>query len=179
LGQPLSFYAATKQSNEAIAFTYARNHGMAITGLRFFTAYGPWGRPDMTPVLFAHAIAKGQPIRLYNHGKYRRDFTYIDDISRGVVKALLYPPTEVPNPPYRVFNLGHNQPVEMIRFVSVLEEALGRKAQVELLPPQPTEMDSTCADISRARSVFGYEPKVGLEQGVRHLVDWYLEYYGA
>jgi UDP-glucuronate 4-epimerase len=179
LGHPLSFYAATKQSNESIAFTYARNHGMAITGLRFFTAYGPWGRPDMTPVLFARAIATGTPIRLYNHGKYRRDFTYIDDIARGVVKALLYPPIEAPNPPYRIFNLGHNKPIEMIRFVAMLEEAMGKQALVEMLPAQPTEMDVTCADITRAQQAFGYSPKVDLETGVHNLVDWYKSYHSV
>ena len=176
LGRPLSFYAATKQANEAMAFAYARNYGLPLTGLRLFTAYGPWGRPDMTPLLFTEAIVSGKPIRLYNHGLYRRDFTYIDDIAEGVVRDLLYPPSAPPVPPFRLFNLGHNSPVEMIHFVSLLEQALGRKALVEMLPPQPTEMEATCADISAARAAFGYSPRVSLEEGVARLVAWHREW---
>lgn len=178
LGRPLSFYAATKQANELMAFAYARSHDLPLTGLRFFTAYGPWGRPDMTPILFTEAIVSGKPIRLYNHGRYRRDFTYIDDIVDGIVRALLYPPATPPVPPYRVFNLGHNHPVDMLHFVSLLEDAIGRPALVELLPPQPTEMDTTCADISAAHAAFGFTPRVSLEEGVSRLVAWHREWAG-
>ena len=177
LGKPLSFYAATKQANEAMAFDYARNHGVFVTGLRFFTVYGPWGRPDMTPMLFAKAIQEGQTIKLFGQGHYRRDFTYIDDITEGVIRALLYPPASVTTPPFRVFNLGHNCPVEMIQFVRELETAMGRKALVELMPPQPTEMPETCADISKVKAATGYNPKVSLVEGVRRFVEWYRGYY--
>lgn len=175
--KPLSFYAATKQANEAMAFSYARNHGLRITGLRFFTVYGPWGRPDMTPILFSHAICRGEPIKLYDHGRYRRDFTYIDDIIEGVLRALLYPREMPGEAPFSVFNLGHNEPVEMIEFVRRLEEALGKKALVEMLPPQPTEMPETCADLSRSKEAFGYAPKVTLADGVSRFVEWYQTYF--
>ncbi len=177
LGKPLSFYAATKQANEAMAFDYARNHGVFVTGLRFFTVYGPWGRPDMTPMLFAKAIQEGQTIKLFGQGHYRRDFTYIDDITEGVIRVLLYPPETRPTPPYRVFNLGHNNPIEMIEFVRELEAAMGRKALVELMPPQPTEMPATRAEISRVKAAVGYDPKVSLQEGVRRFVEWYRGYY--
>jgi len=172
LGRPLSFYAATKQANELMACAYSRNYDMPMTGLRFFTAYGPWGRPDMTPMLFTDSIVSGKPIRLYNEGRYRRDFTYIDDIVDGVVRALLYPPATAPVPPFRIFNLGHNEPVEMRRFVEMLEAALGRRAIIELCPRQPTEMEETCADITAAGEAFGYRPRVGLEEGISRLVEW-------
>lgn len=177
LGRPLSYYAATKQANEAMAFSYARNHGLRVTGLRFFTAYGPWGRPDMTPMLFTKAIRKGQPIKLYNEGRYLRDFTYIGDIVDGIAKALLYPPLQSPSPDFRIFNLGNNAPVSMAHFVSVLEAKLQKKAIVELLPPQPTEMPETCADISAAQSAFGFRPSISLDQGLEQLVSWHLAYY--
>ncbi len=177
VGRPLSFYAATKQANESMAFSYARNHNLNITGLRFFTVYGPWGRPDMTPMLFAKAISEGSPIKLFNEGKYRRDFTYVDDIVNGVLRVLLYPPKERPVPPFRIFNIGHNQPVEMIRFVQLLEAAMGKKALVELFPPQPTEMPETCADLSLVSEAVGYEPLVTLEDGVARFVDWYRSYH--
>ncbi len=177
VGKPLSFYAATKQANESMAYNHSRNHGLNITGLRFFTAYGPWGRPDMTPILFANAIRSGAPIKLYNHGLYRRDFTYIDDIVDGILKALLYPPVIKPDPQYRVFNLGHNHPVEMIHFVELLEEALGKKALLEMLPPQPTEMPETCADLSAVQAAIPYSPKISLEEGVKRFVAWHREFY--
>lgn len=177
LGPPLSFYAATKQANEAMAFAYARNYGINVTGLRFFTAYGPWGRPDMSPLLFTDAIVTGKPIRLYKEGRYRRDFTYIDDIVDGLVRALLYPPALQPSPPFRLFNLGNSTPVEMLHFVSLLEEVLGRKAQLEMLPAQPTEMEETCADITRAQEAFAYAPRIKLREGVERLVAWYREHH--
>lgn len=178
-GHPLSFYAATKKANEAMAYSYAHMHGLNLTGLRFFTVYGPWGRPDMAPILFARAICEGQPIRLYNHGRYQRDFTYIDDIVDGVLKVLLHPFAAKPTPPWRIFNIGHNRPVEMVRFVQMLESLLGRPAQVELLPPLATEMPETCADLSRIRAAVGYEPKVALEEGLKRFVDWFRRYHGG
>jgi UDP-glucuronate 4-epimerase len=175
--QPLSFYAATKQANEVMGYSYSRLYGLNLTGLRFFTVYGPWGRPDMTPIIFSRAICAGEPIKLFNHGKYLRDFTYIDDVVDGVLKVLLYPPVELPTPPFRIFNLGHNRPVEMRLFVQMLETLLGQKAQIELLPPQPTEMVETCADLAKIRAAVGYEPRVPLEEGLRRFVAWFRGYY--
>jgi len=177
-GQPLSFYAATKKANEAMAYSYAHMHGLNLTGLRFFTVYGPWGRPDMAPMLFSRAICDGQPIRLYNHGRYQRDFTYVDDIVDGVIRVLLHPPAEKPVPPWRIFNIGHNRPVEMIRFVQLLESLLGRQAKLELLPPLATEMPETCADLRHIRAAVGYEPKVPLEEGLPRFVAWFKDYHG-
>ena len=178
-GHPLSFYAATKKTNEAMAYSYAHLHGLRLTGLRFFTVYGPWGRPDMTPILFARAICEGKPVRLYNHGRYQRDFTYIDDIVDGVLKVLLYPPAEKSTPPWRIFNVGHNHPVEMALFVGMLESLLGRTAQRELLPPLATEMPVTCADLTNIHAAVGYEPRVPLEEGLRRFVEWFKCYYAC
>ena len=183
-GRPLSFYAATKKADEAMAYSYAHTHGLNITGLRFFTVYGPWGRPDMTPMLFARAIRDGTPVRLFNHGLYQRDFTYVDDIVTGVLKVLLHPFAAGAAAPssgsasacWRIFNLGHHQPVEMLRFVQLLESLLGRRARLELLPPLPTEMPVTCADLTRVRDTVGYEPTVSLEDGLRRFVDWFQRY---
>lgn len=175
--QPLSFYGATKKGNEAMAHSYAHLHGLPLTGLRFFTVYGPWGRPDMAPTIFARAITEGRPVTLFNHGKNLRDFTYVDDIVDGVLKVLLYPPAEPPVPPYRIFNLGHNRPVETLLFVRMLEQLLGQTAQIELVPPQPGDMRETCADLTRIRAAVGYEPRVPLEEGLRRFVTWFQEYY--
>ncbi len=175
--QPISFYGATKKSNELMAYSYAHLYGLAITGLRFFTVYGPWSRPDMSPILFAKAICEGTPLRLFNEGKSLRDFTYIDDIVDGVLKVLLYPPDKPPIPPYRVFNLGHHRPVEMRLFVQMLEELLGRKATIELLPPQPGDMPETCASIDRIRAAVGFEPKTSLDKGLQQFVGWFKKYY--
>jgi UDP-glucuronate 4-epimerase len=176
-GRPLSFYAATKQSNEAMAYSYAHLHGLAVTGLRFFTVYGPWGRPDMTPILFAKAISEDRPLQLFNHGKNLRDFTYVDDVVDGLLKVLLYPPALSPTPPCRVFNLGHNRPVEMLLFVRMLEQLLGRPAVLELTGPQPGDMPETCADLTRIRAAVGYEPRVPLEEGLRRFIAWFQDYY--
>jgi UDP-glucuronate 4-epimerase len=176
-GHPLSFYAATKKANEAMAYSYAHLHGLNLTGLRFFTVYGPWGRPDMTPFLFARAICEGKPVRLYNHGCYQRDFTYIDDIVDGVLKVLLYPSPPKSTPAWRIFNVGHNRPVEMVLFVRMLEALLGRKAQLELLPPLATEMLVTCADLTSIHAAVGYEPKVSLEEGLRRFVEWFKHHH--
>ena len=182
--QPISFYGATKKSNELMAHSYAHLYGLMITGLRFFTVYGPWGRPEMAPTLFARAITEGTPIKLFNEGRNRRDFTYVDDIVDGVVKVLLYPPpraipeaTGGQNRPFRIFNIGHNRPVEVVLFVRMLEELLGKKAVVELAPPQPGDMIETCANIDRLREAIGFAPKVTLEEGLRRFVAWYRGYY--
>jgi UDP-glucuronate 4-epimerase len=189
VSEPLSFYAATKRANEHMAFSYAHVHGLRCTGLRFFTVYGPWGRPDMTPIMFARAILAGETIKLWNYGKYRRDFTFIDDIVAGVLKLTLSPrpaaPVAAPGAearppaaPYDVFNIGNHRPVEMLLFVQMLESLLGKKAKIELLPPQPTEMPETCADLTRIKAAVGYEPETPLEDGLRQLVTWVREYYG-
>ncbi|MCF7688173.1 MAG: NAD-dependent epimerase/dehydratase family protein [Cephaloticoccus sp.] len=174
---PLSFYGATKKANEAMAHSYAHLHGLSLTGLRFFNVYGPWGRPDTAPTLFARAIFDGEPINLFAEGKARRDFTYIDDIVDGVVKVLLYPPVEWPSPPYRIFNLGHNRPVEVRLFVQMLEQLIGRKAVLNLLPPQPADVPETCASLERINAAIGYAPRVPLETGLSHFVDWFRDYY--
>jgi UDP-glucuronate 4-epimerase len=175
--QPISFYGATKKSNELMAYSYAHLHKLRITGLRFFTVYGPWGRPDMSPVLFSKAITEGKPLKLFNEGKSLRDFTYIDDIVDGVLKVLLYPPAEPVVPPYQVFNLGHHRPVEMRLFVQMLEKMLGREAQLELLPAQPGDLPETCASIDRVKAAVGFEPKVSLEDGLQKFVEWFKAYY--
>jgi UDP-glucuronate 4-epimerase len=177
-GQPISFYAATKKANEAMAFSYAHMYGLNFTGLRLFTVYGPWGRPDMTPILFARAICEDQPVRLYNQGLYERDFTYIDDVVDGVLKVLLSSLDNKPVLPGRIFNLGYSRPIQMAFFVHLLEGLLGRKAQIELLPPLASEMPTTCADLARIGAEFGYEPKVRLEDGLRRFVEWFKGYYG-
>ena len=176
--QPLSFYAATKQANEVMAYSYARLYGLHFTGLRFFTVYGPWGRPDMAPVMFARAICSGETVKLYNRGLYRRDFTYVDDVIEGLWRVLTLPPAAEQELPFRIFNIGHNRPVEMRLFVQLLERLLGRTAKVELLPPLPTEMQETCADLTRIHAAVGYAPQVSLEDGLRRFIDWFRSYYG-
>lgn len=175
--QPVSYYGATKKANELMAHSYALNHRLNVTGLRFFTVYGPWGRPDMAPTLFSRAICEGRALPLFNAGRNLRDFTYIDDIVDGVVKVLLYPPATPPEPPARIFNLGHHRPVETLLFVRMLEELLGRRAQVELLPPQPGDMLETCADLTRIQAAIQFTPKVPLEEGLRRFVTWFRDYY--
>jgi UDP-glucuronate 4-epimerase len=175
--RPVSYYGATKKANELMAHSYAHNYGLNVTGLRFFTVYGPWGRPDMAPTLFARAISEGRTLQLFNGGRNLRDFTYVDDIVDGVVKVLLYPPAEPPVPPLRLFNLGHHRPVETLLFVRMLEALLGRKAELELLPAQPGEMLETCADLTRIRAAIGFAPKVPLEEGLRRFVEWFRRYY--
>ncbi len=177
--QPISYYGATKKANEVMAHSYAHNYGLNLTGLRFFTVYGPWGRPDMAPTLFAKAISAGQPLRLFNQGQNLRDFTYIDDIVDGIVKVLLYPPAHPPQPPLRLFNLGHHRPVETLLFVRMLESLLDRKAQIELLPPQPGDMFETCADLTRIQAAIQFAPKVPLEEGLRRFVSWFREYHAT
>ncbi|HOI17450.1 MAG TPA: NAD-dependent epimerase [Geobacteraceae bacterium] len=188
---PVSLYAATKKSNELMAHTYASLYGLPCTGLRFFTVYGPWGRPDMALFLFTRAILEGKPIDVFNEGKMRRDFTYINDIVEGVVRVTDRTPT--PNPewsgdkpdpgtsyaPYRIYNIGNNNPVELLRFIEVLEEKLGRKAVRNLLPIQPGDVPATCADVDDLMRDAGFRPKTTIEEGIGRFVDWYREYYGV
>jgi len=187
---PLSFYAATKKANELMAHTYAHLYRLPVTGLRFFTVYGPWGRPDMALFLFTRNILAGKPIDVFNYGKHRRDFTYVADIANGVVRAM--DRVAQPNPdwngdspdpssskaPYRLYNIGNNQPVELLRYIEVLEECLGRKAEKNLLPMQAGDVPDTFADIEALQRDVGYTPATPVEVGVKHFVDWYLSYYG-
>jgi UDP-glucuronate 4-epimerase len=188
---PLSFYAATKKATELMAHTYAHLYGLQVTGLRFFTVYGPWGRPDMALYLFTRRILAGQPIDVFNYGHHRRDFTYVDDIVDGVIRATDRPATgnaqwsgDEPDPgtsraPYRLYNIGNNRPVELLRYIELLEKALGRKAEMNLLPLQPGDVPDTWADIDDLQRDTGYNPATSVETGVQRFVDWYLEYYGT
>ena len=187
---PVSLYAATKKSNELMAHTYSHLYGLPTTGLRFFTVYGPWGRPDMALFKFVRAILSDEPIDVYGHGNMRRDFTYIDDIIEGVVRVMTAIPEgdpswtgDDPDPscsaaPWRVYNIGNNNPVELLRFIEVIEEALGRKAVRNLMPMQPGDVPATAADVEALSAAVGFHPSTPIEAGVRRFVDWYLEYYG-
>ena len=186
---PLSFYAATKKANELMAHTYAHLYKLPVTGLRFFTVYGPWGRPDMALFLFTRNILAGKPIDVFNYGNHRRDFTYIDDIVQGVVRACdrVATPNETwdsnhPDPgtsraPYRLYNIGNNEPVELLRYIEVLEQCLGKKAEKNLLPMQPGDVPDTFADVDDLVRDVGYKPATSVETGVKNFVDWYLRYY--
>jgi len=186
---PLNLYAATKKANELMAHSYSSLYQLPTTGLRFFTVYGPWGRPDMALFLFTQKILAGQPIDLFNEGHHQRDFTYVDDIARGVAAALDRPATADPNwnpmapspgsscAPYRIYNIGNQQPVSLLRYVEVLEQCLGRKAQRNLMPNQPGEILDTWADVEALARDVGYRPKTALEDGVKHFVEWYRDYY--
>lgn len=189
---PLTLYAASKKANEMMAHSYAHLYGIPCTGLRFFTVYGPWGRPDMALFLFTRAILEGKPIRVFNHGRHKRSFTYVDDIVEGVVRTLDRLPGKDPawsgarpDPatsgvaPYRLYNIGNEQPVELLRYIEVLEQHLGRKAQMELLPLQPGDVPDTEADVSDLIADVGYRPVVPVEEGVAQFVQWYKEYYQA
>jgi UDP-glucuronate 4-epimerase len=187
---PVSLYAATKKSNELMAHTYAHLFGLATTGLRFFTVYGPWGRPDMAYFSFTRAIMAGRPIDVYNHGRMRRDFTYIDDIVQGIARVLERPPqpdaawdAAAPDPasssaPYRIYNIGNNRPVELGHFIETLEQLLGKKAIKNMLPMQPGDVPATCADIDDLARDAGFRPSTPIETGLRRFVEWYREYYG-
>jgi UDP-glucuronate 4-epimerase len=176
IDQPLSFYAATKAANELMAASYAHLYQLPLTALRFFTVYGPWGRPDMAPLLFARAVLAGRPIEVYNHGRMRRDFTHIDDIVAGVLGALDCPATVTP--PHRVFNLGNHRAVELEHFISVIEQAAGRPAERHYRELQPGDMVETMADTRRAREAFGFEPRTTIQQGLPAVVNWCREYFG-
>lgn len=186
---PVSLYAATKKANELMAHAYSHLYRLPVTGLRFFTVYGPWGRPDMAPTLFTKAIMEGQAINVFNSGELQRDFTYIDDIVEGVVRVADKPAT--PNPahdlahpdpatsiaPYRVFNIGNNQPVKLLDFIQELERALGRSAQKNFLPMQPGDVLATAASMDELHAWVGFKPKTTVEEGVARFVDWYLSFY--
>ncbi len=172
---PQSLYAATKRADELFGYTYAHLYGIALTGLRFFTVYGPWGRPDMAPILFARAIMVGEPIRVFNKGEMWRDFTYIDDIVAGVLAALERPPTG--KPPHKVYNLGNNASEKLTDFIATLERALGRKAQMAFEPMQPGDVESTYADIEETRRDLGFAPTTPMHEGVSKFVEWFRRYY--
>lgn len=186
---PISLYAATKKANELMAHCYAHLYQLPCTGLRFFTVYGPWGRPDMALFLFTKAILEEKPIEVYNHGKMKRDFTYVDDIVEGVIRTLDHPATadpswsgDKPNPgtssaPARVYNIGNHQPVELLHFIEVLENALGRKADKKLLPMQPGDVPATYADIDNLTHEVGFKPTTPIEVGIPRFVKWYREFY--
>ena len=187
---PISLYAATKKSNELMAHAYANLYALSTTGLRFFTVYGPWGRPDMALFKFTEGILKGKPIPVYNRGEMVRDFTYIDDIVEGVVRAIDRPPpldsghenkkdTAAHTTPYQIYNIGNGHPIPLMRYIQALEKALGKKAQLELLPMQPGDVRATEADVSRLVSDLGYRPQIDVETGVRRFVEWYCDYYGV
>lgn len=171
---PVSFYAATKKSNELMAHSYAKLYGIPVTGLRFFTVYGPAGRPDMAPWLFTEAILRGEPIKVFNHGKMQRDFTYIDDIVEGVLRIQdVIPQGEIP---YDLFNIGNNQPIELSRFISAIEAACGREAKKIYLDMQPGDVVRTYADTQRLETVVGYKPQMEIEEGMRRFVEWYKSF---
>ncbi|WP_458071096.1 NAD-dependent epimerase [Rhodanobacter sp. BL-MT-08] len=188
---PLTLYAASKKANEMMAHSYAHLYGIPCSGLRFFTVYGPWGRPDMALFLFTRSILAGEPIKVFNHGHHKRSFTYVDDIVEGVIRTLDTVPTgnpqwdgNRPDPatslaPYRLFNIGNEQPVELLRYIEVLEQCLGRKAVMELLPLQAGDVPDTEADVSALAAAVDYTPKVSVEEGVASFVRWYRDYYAV
>ncbi len=173
--RPRSLYAATKAANELMAYTYAQLYGLRATGLRFFTVYGPWGRPDMAPLLFSRAVLAGRPIQVFNHGRMQRDFTHVDDIVAGVLGALDRP---AGGECHELFNLGNHTPVELEHFIDLLAAAAGREAVREYLPMQPGDMVRTMADTRRAREAFGFEPRTPIAQGLPPVVAWCREYFG-
>ncbi len=186
---PVSLYAATKKANELMAHTYSSLYNMPTTGLRFFTVYGPWGRPDMAHFLFTKAILEGKPIDVFNHGKMQRDFTYIDDIVEGIVRVVDNVPEPNPewdgdNPdsatsyaPYKLYNMGNNNPVELMRFIEAIEDAVGKKAEKNLLPIQAGDVPSTYADVDDLMSDVGFKPSTSIDEGIREFVNWYRAYY--
>ena len=187
---PVSLYAATKKANELMAHTYSHLYGLPCTGLRFFTVYGPWGRPDMALFLFTQAILEDQPIKVFNHGKMQRDFTYIDDIIEGVVRVMGRLPEanpewsgDTPDPgtslaPYKVYNIGNNNPVELTKFIEVIEDVLGKKAKKELMDIQPGDVAATYADVDDLMEDVGFKPDTPIEVGIAHFVEWYKNFYG-
>ncbi len=189
VNHPVSLYAATKKSNELMAHTYSHLYNIPTTGLRFFTVYGPWGRPDMAPMIFTRKILAGEAIDVFNYGNHRRDFTYIDDIVEGVIRtcdAVAKPnpnwDSDNPDPassksPYRVYNIGCNQPVELMRFIELLEKELGIEAKKNLLPMQPGDVEATYADVSDLITDVGYKPSTPIETGVKNFIGWYKNYY--
>lgn len=179
--KPVSLYAATKKSNELMAYTYSHLYQLPATGLRFFTVYGPWGRPDMAPILFSTSIMKGIPIKVFNNGNLERDFTYIDDIVDGILKVFEHPPvfhSSVPDDaPHSLYNIGNGNPVRLMDFIEILEKELGKDAVKEFLPMQPGDVYKTWADISELQKQFGYKPASGLEKGIFEFASWFKKYY--
>ncbi len=179
--KPVSLYAATKKSNELMAYTYSHLYKLPATGLRFFTVYGPWGRPDMAPILFSNSIMAGTPIKVFNNGNLERDFTYIDDIVEGILKVFDHPPvfnSAVPDDaPHSVFNIGNGKPVRLMDFIEILEKELGKVAVKEFLPMQPGDVYKTWADVTELHEQFGYKPDTTLEKGIFEFASWYKKYY--
>lgn len=186
---PMSLYAATKKSNELMAHSYSHLFNLATTGLRFFTVYGPWGRPDMAPFLFTKAISDDKPIHIYNNGNMTRDFTYIDDIVEGVSRVVQHPaePNPAWNPkypdpatssaPYRIYNIGNNNPVNLMDFVSIIEEQLGKSAKKIMMPIQASDMPATCSDVTDLIRDLGYKPTTSIQTGMKNFIEWYKQYY--
>jgi UDP-glucuronate 4-epimerase len=170
--RPVSLYAATKKANELLAHSYSHLYGLKTTGLRYFTVYGPWGRPDMSPMLFATAITQGKPILVFNNGDMQRDFTYIDDIVEGTLRVLDKPA------PYAIYNIGNHQPVKLLDYIAALERALGKKAKLEMKPMQPGDVKSTYADTAALRAAVGFAPSTPLDTGLQRFAEWFREYYG-
>jgi UDP-glucuronate 4-epimerase len=177
--QPVSLYAATKSANELMAYSYAHLFGLPVTGLRFFTVYGPWGRPDMSPMIFTRAILAGEPIRVFNEGRMRRDFTYVDDIVEGVARVLARPPDGAVAAPAAIYNIGNSDAVELTEFIAILERLLDRRAIRDPQPMQPGDMVDTYASVARLQALTGFVPGTPLETGLRHFVAWYRAYFGA
>ena len=188
---PVSLYAATKKSNELMAHTYSHLFRLPVTGLRFFTVYGPWGRPDMAPFLFTSAILAGRPIEVFNEGRMKRDFTYVDDVVEGIVRVMLRTPTPDPDwnadaptsntssAPYRLYNIGNHQPVELMHFIRVIEACTGHKAQMNMRPVQPGDVLTTYADVADLTRDTGFEPSTTIEAGLERFVAWYRDYYSV
>lgn len=186
---PVSVYAASKKSNELMAHAYSHLFGVPTTGLRFFTVYGPWGRPDMALFIFTKAILENKPIDVYNYGKMQRDFTYISDIVQGIIKVLDNPPKgnknwnpKNPDPsssvaPYKIYNIGNNEPVELMYFVKTIEEELGKKAKINLLPIQPGDVPATYADVTDLVENFNYKPQTSVKEGIKNFINWYRKFY--
>lgn len=189
VNHPLSLYAATKKANELMAHSYSHLFGIPCTGLRFFTVYGPWGRPDMSPIQFARAISEGEPLKLFNYGEHQRDFTYVDDIVESIARLIEQPPQvnpqwdrEQPDPassiaPWRLFNIGGQHPVELKTYLALMEKHLGQKALVELLPLQPGDVLNTCADASDLAQATGFQPRIELDEGLGRFIAWFRDYY--
>jgi UDP-glucuronate 4-epimerase len=176
---PVSLYAATKKSNELMAHTYSHLYGIPATGLRFFTVYGPWGRPDMALFIFTKAIVEGKPIQVFNHGEMQRDFTYIDDIVESITRLIPKTPESNNRAPHNLFNIGHNSPVKLMDFIHEIEKNLGKEADKQMMPIQPGDVPATWADVSDLFEMIDYKPKVGIEEGVKAFIDWYKGYYGV
>ena len=186
---PVSLYAASKKSNELMAHTYSHLFGIPTTGLRFFTVYGPWGRPDMALFLFTKAILEDQPIKVFNYGKMKRDFTYVDDIVEGVVRVIDNPPAgnpnwsgEAPDPgtskaPFKVYNIGNQNPVQLMDFIEAIEKKLGKVAEKNMMPIQPGDVEATYADVSDLVENLGYKPDTSIQEGINQFIDWYVDYF--